>query len=50
MSTSSVRMVATMRSKRSSVTYRHQPAGNGSPGPIAARMFQVATRNGELAT
>ena len=43
-------MTETMRSKRSSVTYRHQPAGKGSPGPIAARIFQVATRNGALVT
>ncbi len=33
-----------MRSSRSRRTCRHQAGGNGSPGPIAARMFQVATR------
>ena len=43
-------MVAVIRPNRSAVTYRHHPAGKGSPGPIAARMFQVATRIGAFVT
>src|SRR6185437_8996328 len=40
----SVTIRAAIRSRRSARTCRHQAGGNGSPGPIAARMFQVTTR------
>jgi hypothetical protein len=43
-------MIPAMRARRSSETCRHHAGGNGSPGPIAARIFQVAIRNGAIAT
>src|SRR3954453_4378567 len=35
---------AAICSRRSSRTCRHQARGNGSPGPMAARMFHVTRR------
>src|SRR6185295_6338044 len=43
-SASKAARIAPIRSSRSRRTCRHQAGGKGSPGPIAARMFQVATR------
>ena len=33
-----------MACRRSALMSRHHRSGNGFPGPMAARMFQVATR------
>ena len=37
-------MIPAIRARRSRSTCHHQAGGNGSPGPIAARMFHVAIR------
>ena len=37
-------MTPAIRARRSRLTCLHQADGNGSPGPMAALMFHVATR------
>src|SRR6476469_2639555 len=43
-SRSSSAMMPAIRARRSRLTCRHHAGGKGSPGPMAARMFHVATR------